>query len=411
MSLSLDAIFRPFNDFFCQKFAPDSGGPVEFRFAHLARTFVDSDFLNPQHPEWGPSPAMAAELFSAVVDGITQLDADGRTVRLSTSSQISDLYHDEILQPAFPFVPGTVTNDTEKAAIIDGFNSAKADALGIWEDIKATSLQGAGFIRLSKAMPVKWWDKTDKDAWTPTSFVVKGAATSVAPGAAPDPILRVKATDATKTAIVKSYLARPIFQRQVGLSALAGKQAVDFAAPMMMARKGVFTESATLTAVQTSPEVIAPIQSEAIPRISAMPFRERIYLQTQLADQSESRPLVTSDVTINFSYCLVNVDRAWLHSAFINNKFWMLPGLGKGQLSANDGRGVPALPVGFVAIKDLSIKAPWTPEDISNLEQSVQFGPFNFDSTVVDGAIGHDGIQIIGWLLQRLSDLPPNGTS
>ncbi len=64
--------------------------------------------------------------------------------------------------------------------------------------------------------------------------------------------------------------------------------------------------------------------------------------------------------------------------------------------------------MGFVAVKGLSIQAPWTPDDIANLEQSVQFGPFNFDSKVVNGAIGHDGIQIVGWMLQALPDLPPN---
>jgi hypothetical protein len=69
---------------------------------------------------------------------------------------------------------------------------------------------------------------------------------------------------------------------------------------------------------------------------------------------------------------------------------------------------MPALPVGFVMIKALKIKAPWTPADITSLEQSIQFGPFKFDSTVVDGAIGHDGMQIVGWMLRDMSDLPPN---
>jgi len=134
-------------------------------------------------------------------------------------------------------------------------------------------------------------------------------------------------------------------------------------------------------------------------------------IQSVLAANAATRPVVTSDVTISFYYCVVNVARPWIHNGFINNPSWRIPGQSKGKLSANDGHGMPALPVGFVAVKGLSIKSPWTPEDITNLEQSVQFGPFNFDSKVVNGAITHEGIQIVGWMLQKLPDLPPNGAA
>ena len=105
---------------------------------------------------------------------------------------------------------------------------------------------------------------------------------------------------------------------------------------------------------------------------------------------------------------MVTITRSWLFEPFLNNLSWRIPGQGKGQLSANNGHGLPALPVGFIAVKNLSIQAPWTPEDITNLMRSVQFGPFNFDSKVVNGAISHKGLQIIGWQLQRLPQLPPN---
>ena len=120
--------------------------------------------------------------------------------------------------------------------------------------------------------------------------------------------------------------------------------------------------------------------------------------------------VAASAAEISFDYCIVDIGRPWYHAAFIDDGFWRVPGQAKGALSANDGHGQPALPVACVAICRLRIRADWTPEDIGNLEQSAQFGPFNIDSTVKDGAIGHEGVQIIGWLLQDMPLLPPQGS-
>src|SRR5215472_1182769 len=97
MAISLDSIYQPLNSFFLQKFASSGDAAVIFRFAHLPRTFNDNDFLVPQHSDWGPWPGLADELFSIAVDAMPRLDDDGRTVWLSITSRLSDLYKDEIL--------------------------------------------------------------------------------------------------------------------------------------------------------------------------------------------------------------------------------------------------------------------------------------------------------------------------
>src|ERR1700687_795755 len=181
MSLSLDSIYHPFNEFLSRKFDGGEGAPVAFRFAHLPRAFADSDFLTPGHPDWAPSPTIAQELLSSVVDGVPRLDDDGRTVWLS-QSRLSELYADEILGPPIPFVPPDVTDETEKQARIDAFITTKGSAAGLWEKSKAASVLDAGTAQfhLATAMPANWWDKTDAGVWTHQSFQVKGAAT--APG-------------------------------------------------------------------------------------------------------------------------------------------------------------------------------------------------------------------------------------
>jgi hypothetical protein len=423
MALSLDSIYRPFNEFFSHKFAAGAGAPVTFRFARLPRAFVDSDFLTPLHPEWGPLPTIAQELLSTVVDGVTRLDADSRTVWMSTS-RISELYNDEILGPAIPFVPDDVTDDTEKQTRIEAFNKAKADAIRRWENIKALSqLEGAGVeFRPSTATPGKWWDRTDAGVWTRQSFQVKGAATLPGhPTPPPDRLLRMKVDDNALRPVLQSHVVAPAPPQPS--PAPVHPQVMLSRSTLVMARP-VFTAALTNDAARAAslratpairrevmldrPLTAVAMHNEVTPKIATLPFRQRVEIESLLATNAPMQPVVTSDVTISFDYCVVNVIRPWLHEAFLNNPSWRIPGLGKGQLSANDGHGLPALPVGFVAVKNLSIQAPWTPDDITNLEQSVQFGPFNFDSKVINGAVAHDGLQIIGWMLQDLPDLPPN---
>jgi hypothetical protein len=418
MALSLDSVFRPFNEFFSRKFAGD-GARVTFRFASLPRAFVDSDFLTPLHPEWGPSPAVALEMLSIVADGVTRLDPDGRSVWLSTS-RLSELYNFEILGPAIPFVPNDITDESEKQARVDAFNAAKADALGLWARIKASSLiEGAGAdFRPSTAIPDKWWDRTAAGVWTHQSFEVKGAATSPGQPAPPDLQLRKKIDDSVLRSVLQSQVAAAAAPRLSPATA----QSVSLSRPAMVVAQPIFAAALanndarvaslrTTTAIQrevTLEPSSAALHNELTTKIATLPFREKLEIQAVLATKASTQPVITSDVTIGFDYCVVNITRPWLHDAFINNSSWRIPGQGKGQLSANDGHGLPALPVGFVAVKNLSIQAPWTPADITNLEESVQFGPFNFDSKVVNGAIAHEGIQIIGWMLQDLPDLPPN---
>jgi hypothetical protein len=409
MALSLDSIYKPLNDFFLQKFGDDNDAAVAFRFAHLPQTFSDNDFLLSQQP-W---PDLANERFSMVVDAVPRLDDDGRTVWLSIMSpRLSDLYGDEILGPAIPFVPADVTDDTERQARIDAFNSAKADASRDWATIQETAslLDPAVSFRSSTATPANWWDKNAPGVWTSWSFQVKGAATVPGqpgqPAQSSDRLLRMRVDDSVVKSVVTPFVA-PAAPPSPPPGPAAGVR------PMFAARAAFFRGGPILqrqVGVNKGAFAVAT-QGDSIPPIKSFPFKLRQEIILKLAENAPTQPVTITDVTISFDYCMVSVRRAWLHNAFINNQSWRIPGLTKGQLSANDGHGLPALPVGFVAIKALKIQAPWTPEDITNLEQSVQFGPFNFDSQVVNGAIGHEGIQIIGWLLQPLSDLPPNDPS
>lgn len=417
MALSLESIYRPFNEFFVQKFAADSS-PAKFRFDRLPKAFADHDFLTPLHPEWGPSTAVAQELLSTlIVDGITVLDGDGQRVALGPAV-LSDLYHDEILGPAIPLANASASPEDQQA-MTDAFNAAKADAVRLWE-LKALSvLTDGAWFRPSVALPDNWWDRSAPQIWVHQSFQVQGGATSDQPGPDDAHLLRMKIDNEVLRNVIRQRIPtldpgdpfpiREKIPRMFNRAQPLVATDVVVAHPLSSSIRSAVDLTGISEGGRDDLQTVRSfaVQDQMAVKIASAPFRNRVELQEVLAINAPTQPVTTSDVTITFEYCVVNVSRKWFHAAFINNRNWHIPGQTTGQLSANDGHGLPALPVGFVAIKNLSIQAPWTPEDIANLEQSVQFGPFNFDSQVVDGAIGHSGIQIIGWMLQDLPDLPP----
>ena len=421
MALSLESIYRPFNEFFSQKFAA-ADAPVTFRFAGLPQALYDGDFMNPLDPAMGQLAAIAQERGTSLVDGVPLLDADGRNVTMC-SPRISDLYHDEIVGPAIAYVPDGITNDADRQARMDAFVAAKADAIRQWDKVKSLSvIEGDGvYIRPSPAMPTTWWDRNDASVWIRQSFQVHGAATTPGvPAPPPDHLLRLKIDNVVLQNVLQTHL---VARQPVDLPPAPPRANVMLSHAALAAARPIFsaslandaTRAKTVRPIARMPTALAAqtlnavsIHDNLISSMTLLPFAQRQEIQLMLAKDAPTQPVITSDATISFDYCVVNVTRPWLHAAFLNNAFWQIPGQGKGQLSANDGHGLAALPVGFVAIKSLSIQAPWTPDDISNLELSTQFGPFNFDSKVVDGTIRHDGIQIIGWMLQELPDLPPN---
>src|SRR6185503_4139583 len=96
MPLSIDAVYRPFKAFFLEKYG---GTATHFRFASVPHAVRGEDFVVAAHPEWGPSPELARERLSQIVDGIPTFEVDGRHVSIGPGL-ISAVYADELLAPA-----------------------------------------------------------------------------------------------------------------------------------------------------------------------------------------------------------------------------------------------------------------------------------------------------------------------
>lgn len=450
MSLTVDSIFQPFNEFFLRNFDAGAGAPVKFRFSKFPRRFAASDFVVQQGPGSEPSKELAQEVFSNVVDRIPWLDPDGLHVLMDDWRLISDDLYDQILYQAEPFVPAGAS-DADKR--VSAFNHLHAEANSPQYRPKLSSLmqgqQGKEY-RPSNPTPLMWW-RTDSDVWISHTFSITGADQDHAlpiqdhapPADSSDQILRLKIDNGGMRALLLPHIedslaqsslsvlsrptllmAQPIFAAALSAGAEDPPPAVAkmevasvaprpaFAAMQMasVARPSV-VDMTEVASVAAPPPADLDIHSNLVQQMSILPLNQRREIEVMLAQKEATQAVDSTDVSISFDFCRVDVARPWLHNGFLDNRDWIISGQPQGGLgghSAIDGRGLTALPVAFVAIKNLRIHASWTQKDIENLTGGVQFGPFAINSNVVDGAITHDGIQIVGWMLQELPDLPPN---
>jgi hypothetical protein len=105
----------------------------------------------------------------------------------------------------------------------------------------------------------------------------------------------------------------------------------------------------------------------------------------------------------------VKIDRPWWIDAFVSDRTWFIPATPKGAISAGSiGNPFGLSTMAFVVIKDLVITANWPAADIANSAEATDFGPFKVDAGIAAGTLSHPGIQIIGWLVETMPNLPPN---
>ena len=88
-----------------------------------------------------------------------------------------------------------------------------------------------------------------------------------------------------------------------------------------------------------------------------------------------------------------------------------MPGIAKGEATAPGPGNLPLLPVSFLAIKNLVVEADWGDADIAISQKVTDFGPFKVGAKIENNKLSHAGLQIVGWMLQRMPALPPRDPS
>jgi hypothetical protein len=134
---------------------------------------------------------------------------------------------------------------------------------------------------------------------------------------------------------------------------------------------------------------------------------------TELLRFASEYEVVSSSLSLSFKYCMVKIDRPWLSQAYLATKGWYVPGYASGGFSTgavdNNPGLFPALPINFIAVKDLQISG-WSHEEEVNVIKAGGLGPFSLIDRSIDQVsktLSKPGIQIIGWICQTMPLLPP----
>ena len=424
MVLSLNSIYQPLNDFFLNKFKTDTGSPIMFRFDKTGSVLSDSDFIDRNHPELGYLPNLAREKFSDLVNHIPVDTGDGVNIFLSADS-IDTTYFFRLLTASAPYIPPGIDDDT-KQAIIVAFSKIKDKGQTLYDQVKLESSTGLMLQYMpSLATPDKWYDKSSNEAWASFSFQMteKSSEPATSPS---DKLWKLKLNDA----VMLQVLQLPVEEQpQLNIAArvMEVKAAPVVAQPLAKIAQP-FIAKAAVSHFAAEAKVAQPLTEEAVaaPRIAAM--SKRFLLHKELIKQSNelsmSKKLLigqyidknataetakTKSMSISFDYCLVKILRPWYMDAFMNDTSWYVPNVPLGQVTSRGPISMSLMPIGFVAIRNLKIESNnWDPEDITNASVATQFGPFKVEGSIQNNTLSTPGLQVIGWMLQKMPDLPPN---
>jgi hypothetical protein len=126
------------------------------------------------------------------------------------------------------------------------------------------------------------------------------------------------------------------------------------------------------------------------------------------------QPVATSSLSMSFERCIVTLTRPWWPEMLMLLKNWYVPGYARAAFSNGKGKGdaglLPVVATGFVAIRNLTIAAKWSDDDLDAMQKSASFGSFSLIGRTYDAAtntLTSPGMQIIGWFCEALPVLPP----
>jgi len=446
MAVTLDAIHQPLNDFFLNEFKTEPETDVMFRFDTFGSVLSDADFVDSAHPDVD-LPLLAVEKFSDLVNRVPIDAGDGLNVLLSADS-IDSAYYFRLLSPSMPFIPAGA-GDAAKEGAARAFFALKRAAMLTWENAKLESMGGLRLqYKPSTATPEDWFDRTQRKAWTNRTFQI-GESPAPAPGvAAPVVVWRAQLSDEAiatialppiaadlpdrtaaalqfddrrlvdapiaAMAVSRMASAQPLSERVALVPPLA-RLALAPVTPLQLAvrhdpRTAAFTDEVAVDAVPAvfTPSDRAALDATFVQQYQLLDVKERLWVNQYVDDNAAAQPAKATGISIAFDHCLVTIRRPWLVDAFLNAPTWWTPATPKGQVTrAGQPGAVALLPIAFVAIRDLQIEANWSGDDVVAAARAVRFGPFKISPGIVAGKLSHPGLQIVGWLLQRLPPLPP----
>lgn len=439
MALTLESIYKPVNDYFLERFKNQDGSPIFFRFDKIGSVISYEEFVDADEPE---KTVIALQRFSKIVNFLPIEEKNGLNIIFS-GDPIDRSYYLRLLASS---IPVTIPGDPDEDNIISAFTRIKADAERIYENYSLAPVgkekDGSPVVpekyRLSLATPENWYDKDITSIWTKHSLHVNETVGTPGEHTNTSGLFRLKVDDVAlqkilplqpqehtkpielldKIAILKATPHLAFKTAHIAALSQPINPAIEVRDHRRMAARGGLGRMRLdrLTAVTPVQDHVAEVQPRSFAgykniqnSISKLDLRKRYEIEHFIKDAAPTQPSTTNNIVIDFEYCMVKVERPWFSYPFIQNNSWYIPGATKGELSTKGEIGkISSLPIGFVVVKNLSIEANWSDLDKNLSGEITDFGPFAVRSEIVNNKLSFEGIQIIGWLLQKLPDLPPN---
>jgi hypothetical protein len=146
------------------------------------------------------------------------------------------------------------------------------------------------------------------------------------------------------------------------------------------------------------------------------------------SEKKQAQQSKSSDLSISFNYCIVDIKREWLDTSLLNLKNWFLVGdykkntisngtMGQHKPDSNENTFLPSIPVSMILVKDVKLKWSTWKEDFAAAQSStggsvsVGFGPFtasahyshnkesrDFSSDTDGEELSIPGIQLLGYV-------------
>ena len=409
MPISLDSIFKPVGDFFINRFQTDPANPVFFRFRKFASVIAEKDYADPDNPGF---TFMAQERFSDLTNSLPGEDPDGMSVYFG--ADLIDSRYQTLLRASSP----VANQGPNGQAIMSVFNAIKHDAQQDWEayTLARGIVPVPDTYRLSFASPSNWYESNNSQIWTTQSFEITETVTEPAVDLnfqlwrfALDsyklnqilPSLGSEAPIPPTALVVDLINAKPQF------SSLLSHNAPVTPAINLLTNDDELPDE-EVEEVATEEEVFED-QPRLRKGLKLLNLLQRAAVLDYIRENSPTQSSSTTKLKINFEYCTVNIRRPWFIDAFIRNKSWFIHGAAKGSRSApGPEMNLSALPIELIAIRNLSIEANWSQVDVDASRNATNFVPFEIRTKIENNRMSHDGIQIIGYMLQRMPALPPN---
>lgn len=397
MALSLESIYKPVNDFFTQKFKFNKKDNVIFVLEQSGTPINKKDFMPPNNPE---------EIFSDLVNEIPQIANNGMNVSF-ISNNIDDTY-EQVLN-ALPFWTNK-SSELEKQSIEDNYAKIWMQAKKDWEVSKRVKGGGiADTFLFSEPSPLNWIDN-DSNIWETHKIEIKESKGNSIKNPNHQ-ILKIRMNDAQ----LSNLLTEAVHSKS--------SKSKKLSKPFLKVNAKMFNpKTKVIDHRKITPRKVVPLKERERTNKTVfgkkfstafhhLKFNEKILVKNYIKEKSPTKPIQTNKVNISFKYCTIRIRRDWFSEGICNiNKAWYIPGMDKGSLTNPEIGAFTHLSIAFVAVKNLKITANWSDIDKEGLKNITSFGPFDVNDLNINenGSLSREGIQIIGWMLQKTPVLPPN---